>query len=67
MYDGVKSEVLSTTKIDENSDLSTMYLGRINITRLDEIKQKKSFLYQKRVYSRKAVRWHRMSVDSYIT
>ena len=25
MYDGVKSEVLSTTKFDENSGLSTIY------------------------------------------
>ena len=29
MYDEVKSEVLSTMKFDENSDLSTTYLGRI--------------------------------------
>ena len=31
MYEGVKSEVLSTTKFEENSDLNTTYLGRINI------------------------------------
>ena len=36
----------STTKFDENSDLSTTYIGKINITRLDKKKQKKSFLYQ---------------------
>ena len=46
MNDSVKSEVLCTTKFDENSDLSTMYLGRVNITRLDNIKVKASFLYQ---------------------
>ena len=40
MYDGVKSEVLSTTTFDENSDLSTTYLGRIDMTRLDKIKAK---------------------------
>ena len=34
MYDGVRLEVLCTTKIDENSDLNTMYLGRIDMTRL---------------------------------
>ena len=33
MYDGVQAEVLCTTKFDENSDLSTMYLGRIDMTR----------------------------------
>ena len=38
MYEGVKSEVLSTTKFDENSDLNTMYLGRIDITRASKIK-----------------------------
>ena len=37
MCDGVKSEVLSTTKFDENSDLSTTYLGRVDMTRLDKI------------------------------
>ena len=29
MYDGVKSEVLITTKFGEISDLRTTYLGRI--------------------------------------
>ena len=33
MYEGVKSEVLSTTKFNENSDLSTTYLGRVGMTR----------------------------------
>ena len=28
---GVKSEVLITTNIDENSDLNTTYLGRIDM------------------------------------
>ena len=38
MYDGIKSDALSTTKFDENSDFSTTYLGRINMTRLDQIR-----------------------------
>ena len=46
MYEEVKSKVLSTTKFDENSDLSTTYLGRIYITRASKLKQKKGFLYQ---------------------
>ena len=29
-YEGIKSEILSTTRFDENSDLTTMYLGKIN-------------------------------------
>ena len=38
MYDGFTPEVLCTTKFDENSDLSTIYLGRIDMTRLEKIK-----------------------------
>ena len=30
-YKGVKSEIVDTTRFDENSDLSTMYLGKINM------------------------------------
>ena len=33
MYDGVRSEVLCTTKFDENSDISTTYLGWIDMIR----------------------------------
>ena len=38
MYEGVKSELLDTTKCDENSDLSTTYLGRIDMTRASKIR-----------------------------
>ena len=31
-YEGIKSEILNTTRLDENSDLSTTYLGKINTT-----------------------------------
>ena len=31
-YEGVKSEILNTTRFDENSDLSTSYLGKSNMT-----------------------------------
>ena len=43
MYDGVKLEVLSTTKFNENLGLKTTYLGRINMTRLDKIKTEEKF------------------------
>ena len=43
MYDGVKSEVLNITKFDENSDLSTTHLGRLNMTRLGKIKAEDKF------------------------
>ena len=38
MYKGIQSEVLSTFRFNKNSDLSTMYLGRIDITRASRIK-----------------------------
>ena len=38
MYVGVQSEVLSTTRFDKNSDLSTTYLGRIDMTKSSKIK-----------------------------
>ena len=31
-YEGVKSEIVDTTRFDENSNLSTTYLGKINMT-----------------------------------
>ena len=61
MYERVKSEVLSTTKFDENSDLRTTYLGRIDMIRASKIKVEEVSYIRIRVYSRKAIRWHRMS------
>ena len=31
-YEGVKSEIVETTRFDDNSDLSTTYLGKVNMT-----------------------------------
>ena len=44
VYKGIQSEILSTTRFDENSDLSTTYLGRINTTKTSKIKVEGSFL-----------------------
>ena len=43
--------MLSTTKFDENSDLSTTYLGRIDMTRLDQIKAEEKFLISEKGYT----------------
>ena len=51
MYDGIESEVLITTKFHGNSDLSTTYLGRINMTRLDMIKAEERFLISEQVHT----------------
>ena len=51
MYEGVKSEVLSTTKCDENSDLSTTYSCRIDLTRASKIKVEEKFLISEQGYT----------------
>ena len=38
MYIGIHLEILHTTRFDENSDLSTTYLGRVDITRASKLK-----------------------------
>ena len=43
MYEGIQSEVVSTTRFDENSDLSTMYLGRSDRAKCDKLKAEESF------------------------
>ena len=62
MYEGLKSEVLSTAKFDKNSDLSITYLGRIDMTKVSKIKVEEKFpISEQGEYSRKAIRWQRMS------
>ena len=51
MYEGVKSEVLSTTKFDENLDLSTTYLGRIDMTRASKIRIEEKFPISEQGYT----------------
>ena len=43
MYERIQSEVISTTRFDENSDLSTTYLGRIDTTRASMNKAEERF------------------------
>ena len=43
MYDEVYVEVVMTSKFDENLDLSTTYLGRVNMKREDVMKAEESF------------------------
>ena len=40
---GIQSEILSTTGFDENSDLSTTYLGRVDTTRDSKINVEETF------------------------
>ena len=42
MYDGIHSEILSTTRFDENSDLSTTHLGKIDRSKNNKFKAEES-------------------------
>ena len=43
VYDGVYSEVLSTNRFDEDMDLSTNYLGQVDMSRKTEVKAEEGF------------------------
>ena len=43
MYDGVYAEVISTNRFDEDTDLSTTYLGQVDMSRKTEVKAEESF------------------------
>ena len=43
MYDGVYAEVISTNRFDEDTDLSTIYLGQVDMSRMTEVKAEESF------------------------
>ena len=42
VYDGVYAKVISTNRFDEDTDLSTTYLGQIGMSRKTEVKAKES-------------------------
>ena len=43
VYDNIYAEVVMTSRFDENVDLSTMYLGRIDMKREEVLKAEESF------------------------
>ena len=43
VYDNIYAEVVTTSRFDENVDLSMMYLGRINMKREEAMKAEESF------------------------
>ena len=51
VYKGIQSEILNTTKFDENSDLSTTYLGRVDTTRTSKIKAEETFPISEQWYT----------------
>ena len=62
VYEGIQSEILSTTRFDENSDLSTPYLGKADRSKNNKIKAEEVLSHiRTRVYHGKIIRWNRMS------
>ena len=51
MHEGIQSEISSTTRFDGNPDLSTTYLGRVDITRANKIKVKERFTLSEQGYT----------------
>ena len=49
--DGIQSKILSTTRFDENSDLSTTYFGRVDTTRANKIKAEETFPISEQGYT----------------
>ena len=51
IYDGIQSEILSTTRFNEDSDLSTIYLGRVDTTRASKINAEETFPISEQGYT----------------
>ena len=51
VYEGIQSEILSTTRFDENSDLSTTYLGKVDRLKNNKIKAEESFPISEQGYT----------------
>ena len=51
MYEGIQSEILSTMRFNENSDLITTYLGKIGTTRARNIKVEEKFPISEQGYA----------------
>ena len=50
-YEEVKSEVLSTTRFDENSDLSMTYIGKASINKENKITAEEKFPISEQGYA----------------
>ena len=52
VYEGVYAEVISTDRFDEDTNLSTTYLGQVEMTRSTEVKAEESFPITARDYTK---------------
>ena len=60
VYDSIQSEIVSIMRFDENSDLCTTYLGKVDKSKNDKIKAKESPYFRTGVYYGKTAGWNRM-------
>ena len=51
MHKGIQSEILSAMRFDENSDLSTTYLGRVDTIKNSKSKAEESFPISEQGYT----------------
>ena len=51
VYEGIQSEIVSTTRFDENSNLSTTYLGRTDKKNKDKLRAEESFPISEHAYT----------------
>ena len=51
VYEGIQSEIVNTTRFDENSDLSTTYLGKSVRSKNDKLKAEESFPISQQWYT----------------
>ena len=51
MLKGIMPEILHTTRFDENSDLSTTYLGKSNITEEENLMLQEKFSVTEQGYT----------------
>ena len=51
MYKGIQSEIVNTTRFDENSDSSTAYLGKSDRSKNDKLKAEEAFPISEQGYT----------------
>ena len=51
IYEGIQSETVSATRFDENPDLSTTYLGKVDKENKDKLKVEESFQISEHGYT----------------
>ena len=51
VYEGIQSEIVNTTRFDENSELGTTYLGKSDRSKNDKLKAEESFPISEQGYT----------------